>query len=73
MMQLGKIIIAMGVVLVVVGAAVWALGRVGFRGLPGDIRMETHHTRFYFPIVTCVVLSALLTAGLSLWRWISRP
>lgn len=72
MMQLAKIIIAMGVVLVVVGVAVWALGRVGFRGLPGDIRAEGQHTRFYFPIVTCLVLSVLLTAGLWLWRWLSR-
>ena len=45
-MQLGKIIVAMGVVLVVVGAAVWALGRAGFRGLPGDIHIESPHTRF---------------------------
>lgn len=66
---MGKIIVAVGLVLVAVGALVWALGKVGFRGLPGDIRIEGGHTRFYFPIVTCLVLSAALTAMLWLWRW----
>jgi len=69
MMQLGKLIAFMGAVLVVLGAVVWGLGRVGFRGLPGDIRIQTSHTRFYFPLVSCLVLSTVLTCLLWLWRW----
>ncbi|MGB9623465.1 MAG: DUF2905 domain-containing protein [Phycisphaerae bacterium] len=72
MTQFGKLIILLGVILVLIGAAVWALGRLGFRGLPGDIRYESDHVRFYFPVVTCLVLSAFLTALLWLWRWISH-
>ncbi len=73
MTQMGKILVAMGVVLVGVGLTLWALGRSGFRGLPGDIRIEGEHTRFYFPIVTCLALSAALTALLWLWRWFRGP
>ncbi|HOW17758.1 MAG TPA: DUF2905 domain-containing protein [Phycisphaerae bacterium] len=72
MTQFGKLIILLGVILILIGAAVWALGRLGFRGLPGDIRYESDHVRFYFPVVTCLVLSGLLTMLLWLWRWISH-
>jgi len=72
MTQFGKLIILLGGILVLLGAAVWALGRIGFRGLPGDIRYESDRVRFYFPVVTCLVLSAVLTRGGWLWRWISH-
>lgn len=68
----GWLLMALGTVLVVVGA-LWVfapglpLGR-----LPGDIRVETEHTRFYFPMVTCLLLSVVLSAALWLVRWLSR-
>ena len=68
----GKMLVLLGVVLVVVGLAVWSLGRLGFRGLPGDIRYESQGVRFYFPIVTCIAASVLLSAALWLWQWLSR-
>jgi hypothetical protein len=71
MMQVGKVIVVFGAVLVVVGAVVWGLGRLGFRGLPGDVRYESDGVRIYFPIVTCLVLSAILTAIFWVWRWLS--
>lgn len=61
-----------GIVLAVVGLAVWGLGKAGFRGLPGDIQYESGNVRFYFPIVTCVLLSLLFTFGMWLWRWFTR-
>jgi len=70
-LQLGKLLMLAGVVLLLVGAAVWALGRVGFRGLPGDIRYESDGLRVYIPIVTCLVISALLTLALWAWRHLS--
>ena len=36
--------------------------------LPGDIAVERPHFRFYFPVVTCIVLSLLLTGVLWLVR-----
>jgi len=71
MTDLGKLLILIGVALAVVGAVVWGLGRIGFRGMPGDISYEGPHVRFYFPIVTCVILSILLTGGLWIWQWLS--
>jgi Protein of unknown function (DUF2905) len=69
MTDLGKLLIILGLGLAVLGAIVWGLGRIGFRGLPGDIRYQGDHLRVYFPIVTCLVLSAIGTALLWLWRW----
>jgi hypothetical protein len=51
------------------GLAMWGglvpkwLGR-----LPGDIRIEREHSTFYFPIVTCIVVSILLSLLLSIFR-----
>jgi len=36
--------------------------------LPGDIRIEREHSAFYFPIVTCIILSILLSILLSIFR-----
>jgi hypothetical protein len=65
MTQLGKLIIVAGLVLAVVGALIWLLGKSGFRGLPGDIHYEGKNVKFYFPIITCLLLSALFT--LAFW------
>lgn len=72
MIPMGKLIIVLGVLMVIIGAAIWALGRLGFRGLPGDIRYESENVRFYFPIVSCVVLSVILTLGMWLWHRLSQ-
>jgi hypothetical protein len=72
MMQAGKIILILGVILIVIGGALYGLGKLGFRGLPGDIRYESERTRIYFPIVTCLILSAVLTAAMWLWRWLNQ-
>ena len=71
MTDIGKFFILCGAVLAVIGAIIWALGRAGFRGLPGDISYQGQNVRFYFPIVSCIVLSIVLTLGMWLWRWLS--
>lgn len=71
MTDVGKILILLGIGVTVVGLIVFGLGRAGFRGLPGDISYEGPNVRFYFPIVTCIVLSILLTVGMWVWRWLS--
>jgi hypothetical protein len=72
MIDTGKILIGIGVVVAIIGVLVWALGRLGFHGLPGDIRYESSRLRVYFPIVTCIVLSAVLTAAMWVWQWFAR-
>ncbi len=58
----------LGGLLVVVGAFFYFGGKLPFRlgRLPGDISHKGDHTTFYFPIVTCIVLSI----GLSVLFWL---
>jgi len=72
MFEIGKSLVLFGLLIAFTGAAVWCFGRGGFRGLPGDIYHETERVRVYIPIVTCLVLSALLTGLLRLWQWLDR-
>jgi len=60
--QLGKFLVIAGVLIVVVGLLLMAGAKFGHLGrLPGDIVYKGKHVQFYFPIVTCLVLSAVLT------------
>jgi Protein of unknown function (DUF2905) len=69
MRDLGKFIAVIGVIITLLGLVLWSgfapkwLGR-----LPGDIRIEREHSVFYFPIVTCIILSILLSLLLSIFR-----
>lgn len=66
--QLGKFLVIAGVVLVAVGLLVMGGSQFSFFGLgkpPGDIAYKGKNVTFYFPIVSCLVLSVLLT--LVLW------
>jgi DUF2905 family protein len=68
--DIGRWLVGAGLVLALVGAVLWIAGRAGFRGLPGDVRIEGERYRFYFPIVTCLVVSAVLTILVWLFqRW----
>jgi ABC-type anion transport system duplicated permease subunit len=68
MLQFGKMIVLMGVILIVIGAAIWLAGRMDIRGLPGDVAYESDRVHVYFPWVTCLVISALLTLMMWIWR-----
>jgi len=58
-------LIGIGVALVVVGLLWPWLGRLGLGRLPGDILIERGNFRFYFPIVTCLIVSGVVS--LILW------
>ncbi len=67
MAAIGKVLLVVGAVLVVVGAACLMAEKAPFWGrLPGDIRFEGRRWSFYFPIMTCFVLSLILTLVLNL-------
>jgi hypothetical protein len=69
MNELGKFLVITGLILVAVGAWLWAgLGIGWFGQLPGDIHYTRGHFSLYFPIVTCVLLSLLATLILWLFR-----
>jgi hypothetical protein len=59
----GRVLILVGLALVVLGLIVIGADRAGIRlgRLPGDIRIEGKRGGFYFPIVTCILLSVLLS------------
>jgi hypothetical protein len=60
-MNIGKMLILAGIVLVGAGA-LWLLGaRVGLGRLPGDIVIRGERSTFYFPLATCIVLSVVLS------------
>jgi hypothetical protein len=66
----------MGKFLLIVGAVVFLIGLVFWSGLapkwlgrlPGDVRIERGNSAFYFPIVTCIVISILLSLIMSIFR-----
>ena len=72
MIDSGKVLISIGVIVLIIGMIIWMLGRMGFHGLPGDIKYESKNIRVYFPWVTCLVLSAIFTAAMWLWNWLGR-
>ncbi|GMU20928.1 MAG: hypothetical protein AMXMBFR13_10240 [Phycisphaerae bacterium] len=72
MAGLAKWMVVAGAALMFFGVVLWALSRLGFRGLPGDVRYESENVRFYFPVVTCLVLSVVATLALWLWQWLGR-
>lgn len=63
LLVLGLVIAGIGLLWVFVPSIPW-LGR-----LPGDIRIETGNVRFYFPLVTCLLLSVILTLVVWLVQW----
>jgi membrane protein implicated in regulation of membrane protease activity len=67
--DIGKALMLLGAVLVVLGAALTLAGKLPWFGrLPGDIVVERGPVTFYFPIVTCVIVSVVL----SLLLWLLR-
>ena len=66
--ELGRTLLVLGALLFSVGAVLYFGGKLPLRlgRLPGDIIHRGEHTTFYFPIVTCLVLSL----GLSLLFWL---
>ena len=71
-MNTGKILIVAGILILLLGIIVYffhdKLGWIG--NLPGDIRIERENVKFYFPIMTMILFSVLITVILQIWRWL---
>jgi len=69
-MPLGRLLIALGIVLAAAGLLVAFAGRLPVRlgRLPGDIYIHGRNSSFYFPLTTCILLSALVSLVLWLLR-----
>ena len=69
MPELGKFLVVLGAIIIVLGLLLWSGVGSGWLGrLPGDIRIERGHSTFYFPIVTCIIISIVLSLIFSLFR-----
>jgi hypothetical protein len=72
MADLARMLMGLGLLLLVLGAALWGLARFGFtwpgRLLPGDVLIERPGFTFSFPIVTSIVVSVVLSLLLYLLR-----
>ncbi|PYI91231.1 MAG: DUF2905 domain-containing protein [Verrucomicrobia bacterium] len=69
MRDLGRMLAILGGVITIVGLALWTgFGASWLGRLPGDIRIERGNLAFYFPIVTCIVISIVVTLLMSVFR-----
>jgi hypothetical protein len=67
MQQLGRLLLSIGAMFIVIGALLYFGQKLPFRlgRLPGDISYRGQHGTFYFPLVSCLVISIVIS--LILW------
>jgi uncharacterized membrane protein YidH (DUF202 family) len=69
MSALGKFLVILGLLLAAAGALLWSgVGRSWLGRLPGDLHYTKGNVSFYFPVMTCALLSLILTVLLWLLR-----
>ena len=69
MTELGKWLILLGLVITVAGIVLVFADKTGWLGrLPGDIYIKRENFTFYFPLATCIIISAII----SLILWLIR-
>jgi hypothetical protein len=67
MTPIARLLIVLGLTILVIGLLWPYLSRIGLGRLPGDIVIERDNVTFYFPLVTCLLLSLLF----SLVYWVA--
>ena len=66
---LGKMLVLLGIFMVGIGLFLWLGDKVPWLGkLPGDILIRKEKFTFYFPLVTCILISLLLTLLFSIFK-----
>ncbi|HEX3048800.1 MAG TPA: DUF2905 domain-containing protein [Bacillota bacterium] len=66
--SLGKLLMIFGAIMLIAGALIWLGGKIpGIGRLPGDIFIKKGSFSFYFPIVTCIIISIILSLIFSLF------
>lgn len=68
-MDIGKLLIMLGIMLIVLGGVVMIVGKLTPLGsLPGDIFIKGEHGSFYFPVVSCILVSIILSFIMNIFR-----
>ena len=59
----GRLLIGLGLVIAAIGVAILLVGKMGLPlgRLPGDFAWRGRHTTVYFPLVTCIIVSVVLS------------
>jgi hypothetical protein len=63
-----KSLILIGLIIVVIGMAYPVLKKLPFGKLPGDVFYQSENFSFAFPVITCIILSVILTIVINLFR-----
>lgn len=68
--ETGKYLIIGGIILILVGVVIYFFHNQlkWFGNMPGDIKVRSGNTRFYFPVITMVIVSILLTIIINVIR-----
>jgi hypothetical protein len=61
-LQMARFLIVLGLVILVAGLLRPYLSQIGLGRLPGDIVIERKNVTFYFPLMTCLLISVLFSA-----------
>lgn len=64
----GPLLVGLGLLVVIVGVLAWNGWLSWFGHLPGDVRFERDNVRFYFPWVSMIVVSVVVSIVISLLR-----
>lgn len=69
MENMARLMIALGISIIAIGLVVLAFAKLGGSGfrLPGDIYIKKGSFTFYFPLLTCLIISLVLTLIINLW------
>ena len=63
-----KILIIIGIILLIVGILYPYIKKLGLGQLPGDILFKTGNSTFFFPVMTCLIISIILTIIFNLFK-----
>ena len=74
MENIGRFLMLAGIALFIIGGAVFLAGKFGLPlgRLPGDIRIEGENGSFYFPVVTSILVSVVLTVLVNFVGWLLK-
>lgn len=61
MESIGRMIISLGITLIIIGIIITFGNKIGLGRLPGDIFIKKGNFTFYFPLLTSIIISILLT------------
>ena len=63
-----KLLIILGIVILVIGLLYPYIKKLGLGQMPGDIMFKSGNSTFFFPIVTCIIISIVLTIIFNLFK-----